>query len=136
MVHFILYESTTRPATLLGAELVVDQHHCRQVRPSRQLGYRPMNPPLGAKAGWAGQRLGHIQKTHTEYEGVLHSSMRIPAARPTAASPGPVRTATEALRRLAAAQAGLNYTVPSCLDPYLRPAYEGLQSLSSTLPHG
>ena len=51
------------PAALLGVELVVDQHHRRQIVASRQLGHQPMHPRLGAKARRAGRHLGHVEDT-------------------------------------------------------------------------
>ena len=51
------------PAALLGVELVVDQHHRRQVVASRQLGHQPMHPRLGAKARRAGRHLGNVEDT-------------------------------------------------------------------------
>ena len=50
-------------AALLGVELIVDQHHCRQVVASRQLGHQPMHPRLGAKAWRAGRHLGDAEDT-------------------------------------------------------------------------
>ena len=49
------------PAALLGVELVVDQHHRRQVVASRQLGHQPMHPRLGAKARRTGRHLGDVE---------------------------------------------------------------------------
>ena len=51
------------PAALLNIELVVDQHHRRQVVASRQLGHQPMHPRLGAKARRAGRHLGNVEDT-------------------------------------------------------------------------
>jgi hypothetical protein len=49
------------PAALLDVELVVDQHHRRQVVASRQLDHEPMHPRLGAKARRAGRHLGNVE---------------------------------------------------------------------------
>ena len=50
-------------AALLDVELVVDQHHRRQVVASRQLGHQPMHPRLRAKARRAGRHLGNVENT-------------------------------------------------------------------------
>ena len=49
------------PAALVGVKLVVDQHRGRQVVASRQLGHKPMDPRLGAKARRAGRHLGNVE---------------------------------------------------------------------------
>ena len=49
------------PAALFDVELLVDQHHSRQVVVSRELSHQPVHARLSAKARRARRHLGNVE---------------------------------------------------------------------------